>query len=68
MHINQTYCGNLFTAYTGIELVCCTLETKILYVNYISKKIIATQKNSIKELDKYDVEENKAKHKRIHTK
>ena len=31
--------GVLFTIYTNIESVCCTQETNMLYINYISKKL-----------------------------
>ena len=35
----MTYCGDYFTIYTYIELLCCTPETNVIvYVNYISIK------------------------------
>ena len=29
MMINQTYCGDDFTIYTNIRLLCCTTETNM---------------------------------------
>ena len=29
MKINQTYCGDDFTIYTNIRLLCCTTETNM---------------------------------------
>ena len=37
--VNWTYCGNHFTIYTNIELLCYTPETNImLYGSYTSIK------------------------------
>ena len=38
MDVNQTYCGSHFAIYTNTEALCCTPETNIMYVNYISIK------------------------------
>ena len=44
MDVSQTYCGYYFTIYTNIESLCFTYETSIiLYVNYISTKLIISK-------------------------
>ena len=45
--VSQTYCGEYFATYTNIESLCCTPETYImLYVNYVSIKILKIKKLS----------------------
>ena len=50
MDANQTYCGDHFTIYPNIKSLCCTPETNILHVNYISVK---NKKHDAKKNDNY---------------
>ena len=34
--VNYTYYGDYFTICINVELLCCTPETNMLYVNYTS--------------------------------
>ena len=45
MDVNQTYCGHHVKIYTYVESLCYTLKINtMLYVNYISKKEVHTQR------------------------
>lgn len=34
MDVNKIYCGDNFVIYSNIELLYCTFESNIMYVNY----------------------------------
>ena len=39
MHVNQTYCGDIFSIYTNINSLCCIPKTNtMLHANYTVKK------------------------------
>lgn len=42
MDVNYTCCADHFAMHINIESLCCTTETDLLFVNYISIKINAT--------------------------